>query len=47
MKSPAMIIFDYGNTLIYEKELDLERAYKALYAQIHKNPDKIDFMTFY
>ena len=47
MKSPAMIIFDYGNTLIYEKELDLERAYKALYAQIYKNPDKIDFITFY
>ncbi|UTC61280.1 HAD family hydrolase [Treponema sp. OMZ 787] len=47
MKSPKMIIFDYGNTLIYEKELDLHRAYKALYAQIHKNLDKISFASFY
>lgn len=47
MQAPKMIIFDYGNTLIFEKELNFERAYAALYACISKNPLRISFDEFY
>lgn len=47
MNKPKMIIFDYGNTLIFEKELNLKRAYTQLYAFISKNPDKISVDEFY
>ncbi len=41
MKKPKMIIFDYGNTLIYETELNLEKAYDKLYDRITSNPDSV------
>ncbi|AGT44730.1 HAD family hydrolase [Treponema pedis] len=47
MQKPKMILFDYGNTLIFEKELNLERAYKSLYKFILKNPLKITCQEFY
>lgn len=47
MNRPKMIIFDYGNTLIFEKELNLQRAYSQLYTCISKNPDKISLDEFY
>ncbi len=47
MNKPKMIIFDYGNTLIFEKELNLQKAYAQLYTCISKNPDKISSDEFY
>ncbi len=46
MKKPKMIIFDYGNTLIYETELDLAKAYDKLYDKISKNPDNVSREEF-
>jgi hypothetical protein len=29
MKKPQMILFDYGNTLLYEKNMNFLRGYRA------------------
>lgn len=47
MKNPKMIIFDYGNTLIFEKELNLNNGFKALYKKLAKNINKIPYHEFY
>ena len=41
MKTPSMIIFDYGQTLGYEPGFDLMRGYNELHKHITKNPDNI------
>ena len=38
MNKPKMIIFDYGNTLLYEPEFDFLRGEKEIYKHIVKNP---------
>lgn len=40
MKSPEMILFDYGHTLLYEPDWDSERGNRALYRYITKNPNQ-------
>ncbi len=46
MNKPKMIIFDYGNTLIYETELNLPKAYDKLYDRITSNPDNVSREDF-
>lgn len=46
MKTPKMIIFDYGNTLIFEKDIKQKKAYTKLYKHITKNPDCISLDDF-
>ncbi len=41
-----MIIFDYGNTLIYETELNLPKAYDKLYDRITSNPENVSREVF-
>ena len=38
MKRPKMVLFDYGNTLIYEPGWDNHGSVKALYSLIESNP---------
>ena len=38
MKYPKMILFDYGNTLLYEPDFDTLRGQKALLPYIKSNP---------
>lgn len=38
---PEMIIFDYGHTLLYEKDCNIERGVKELFRHISKNPRNI------
>ncbi|NMP37148.1 MAG: HAD family hydrolase [Clostridiales bacterium] len=42
MKLPEMIIFDYGDTLMREKNVDVQSAAQALYSHIRLNPDALD-----
>ena len=41
MKKPKMILFDYGNTLLYETDVDFLRGYRAIYPYITKNPRRV------
>jgi len=41
MKKPAMIIFDYGHTLLYEPDIDFLRGEKAVFSYITENPHGI------
>ena len=47
MQKPKMIIFDYGNTLVYEKGLDMEKAFSELYKHIMKKPSGLNPVEFY
>ncbi|NLA76743.1 MAG: HAD family hydrolase [Clostridiales bacterium] len=38
MKLPEMILFDYGDTLMCEKNMNIESAAKALYSHVKVNP---------
>lgn len=46
MNKPKMILFDYGHTLLYENNHDVERGNRALYDCITKNPKNISFEEF-
>lgn len=41
MKTPKMILFDYGHTLAYEPKFDALRGEEALFAYVTKNPNGI------
>ena len=38
---PKMIIFDYGHTLIYERNFDFRKGYRKIFEYVVKNPDNI------
>lgn len=38
---PKMIIFDYGHTLIYERNFDFQKGYRKVFEHVVKNPDNI------
>lgn len=38
---PKMIIFDYGHTLIYERNFDFQKGYRKIFEYVAKNPDNI------
>lgn len=46
MNKPKMILFDYGHTLLYENNHDVERGNRAIYQYIKKNPKNISFEQF-
>lgn len=46
MNKPKMILFDYGHTLLYENNHDVERGNRAIYQCITKNPKNISFEEF-
>lgn len=39
MKKPKMIIFDYGHTLLWEKDFDFKRGYRAIFEHVSKKPN--------
>lgn len=41
MTSPTMIVFDYGHTLVYEKEFDKLRGERELFRYITKNKNNL------
>lgn len=41
IKRPDMILFDYGHTLLYETDCDIERGVNELFKHITRNPDGI------
>lgn len=41
MKKPEMILFDFGNTLLYEVENDPVRGERAAFEYIVENPDNV------
>ena len=41
MQTPVMIVFDYGNTLLYEDDADFVRGTQALFPYITENPDQL------
>lgn len=41
MKTPEMILFDYGNTLIIESEYDQSEANRAIMSHVVENPDDV------
>ena len=41
MQRPKMIIFDYGHTLLWEKDFDFRRGYRAIFEHISKNPNGV------
>ncbi len=41
MKPPKMILFDYGQTLLYEPDFDLLRGEKELFKYVVENPRQI------
>lgn len=41
MKKPQMILFDYGNTLLYEKNMNFLRGYRAIFPYLSKNPRQV------
>ena len=41
MKKPAMVLFDYGNTIITEKLLGFEKGNEVLLSMAAKNPQNI------
>lgn len=38
---PKMIIFDYGDTLVYERNFDFQKGYRRIFEFVVKNPDNI------
>lgn len=38
---PKMIIFDYGHTLLWERDFDFKRGYRAIFEHVVKNPDGV------
>ena len=42
MKKPKMLLFDYGNTLVYEPSFDREAGFRAVLAHCTDNPQKVD-----
>lgn len=41
MNKPKMILFDYGETLVHEAEIDLLRGEKAVFRYVAENPRHI------
>lgn len=41
MKRPEMILFDYGNTLLYEPDFDMLRGEKAVFQHVTENPNHV------
>jgi len=41
MNKPKMIIFDYGNTLLYEPDFDLQRGEEALFKHVKSNKNRL------
>ena len=39
MNKPDMILFDYGDTLLYEPEFDALRGMRAIFPFIDKSPE--------
>lgn len=46
MKKPEMIIFDYGHTLLYECNHNVENGNIAAYEYIKDNPDNVSYELF-
>ncbi len=46
MTKPEMIIFDYGNTLMFEGELDAQKGTEAVMSLVSKNPGGLDSGEF-
>ena len=42
MNKPKMILFDYGDTLMYEPDFEPFNGNKAIYPYIVDNPHKIE-----
>ena len=40
MNKPKMIIFDYGNTLLYEPDFDFQRGEDALFKHVISNKNR-------
>ena len=38
---PKMILFDYGHTLLWERDFDFERGYAAVFEHVCKNPNAV------
>lgn len=38
---PRMILFDYGHTLLWEKDFDFLRGYRAMFELVAENPDGV------
>lgn len=38
---PKMILFDYGHTLLWEKDFDFKRGYHAIFEHVGKNPNGV------
>lgn len=47
IKKPKMILFDYGQTLLYEPNFDLLRGTRAVFEHVVKNPDNITVEQLY
>ena len=47
MNKPAMILFDYGHTLLYEPDFDALRCEKAAFPYIIKNPQNLTAEQIY
>ncbi len=47
MLKPKMIMFDYGNTLVYEDVQDNPKAFARIYEYIIRNDNDIDVETLY
>lgn len=41
MKKPQMILFDYGHTLLYETDFDMERGEQEVFRHIRSNPRQV------
>lgn len=41
IRLPEMILFDYGNTILYEQYVDGVRGHKAVFEHLTKNPDNV------
>lgn len=41
MEQPKMILFDYGNTLLYEPDFDLLRGEREIFQHVVSNPDNV------
>lgn len=41
MKKPKMIVFDYGHTLLWERDFDFKRGYRAIFEHVSANPNGV------
>ena len=41
MNKPKMIIFDYGHTLLWERDFDFGRGYRAIFEHVSANPNGV------